>query len=97
MIYRPYCEIMRSPTEEQRVNDYLSAKCNCVQLEHENDPSNWTLFFDGSSVWSVARPGSGASSSWFGSLDHIRSLIRKGYYKPENLNAYGRKLVMGVA
>ena len=75
-------DIMHKSTEAERIARYEAAKKNLIQLTTEDEPSNWTLFGDPADghIWSIARPGQGASSSWFGKSDHVRRLIREGHF-----------------
>ena len=59
--------------------------------------SNWDYFArieeNGKpSIYSIAKPGSGAGDSWFGPIDHISSLIREDCWDGE-FTEYGRKLM----
>lgn len=63
--------------------------------------SNWDYFVDypwtdapgKAAIWAVAKAGSGAESSQFGGLDHVRKLIRLGYWDGVKLTQYGRQLL----
>lgn len=55
--------------------------------------SNWDIYADKNNyLYSIARKGSGANNSSFGSISHIRYLISKGYWDDE-LTAYGKQLM----
>lgn len=75
-------DIMHKATEAERIARYQAAKENLIQLTTEDKPSNWTLFGNPATgiIYSVARPGQGASSSYFGKADHVKRLIREGHF-----------------
>ena len=62
---------------------------------------NWDYFVDypwkdnptKAAIWYVAKEGSGANSGSFGGLDHIRQLIRRGYWSGVKLTDLGRELL----
>lgn len=56
----------------------------------------WTDTPDRAAVWAVAKEGTGSESSTFGGLDHVRKLIRLGYWDHVQLTPYGRQL-LGIA
>lgn len=61
--------------------------------EKDNFCSNWDIYADKKgTLYSIARPESGASNSYFGDCNHIRNLMRKGYFT-DTLTTYGAELM----
>ena len=77
-------DIMSKPTEESRVKKYNYCKENHILFA---TGSNWDLFAVMSHgkihLYSIAKPGSGASNSYFGDIEHVKNLIRKGYWRDQ--------------
>lgn len=59
-----------------------------------NKPGNWCLYFNAKDniVLSIAKPGSGASDSVYGNIEHIKKQIRRGFLKRSELTRYGERL-----
>lgn len=63
----------------------------------DNYCSNWDIYADSKgTLYSIARPGSGASGSYFGDAAHVKRLMKQGYFS-DTLTAYGEKLLKGDA
>lgn len=63
--------------------------------EKDNFCSNWDIYADErGTLYSIARPGSGAQSSYFGDVNHVKNLIRAGHFW-HTLTEYGRRLMEG--
>ena len=55
--------------------------------------SNWDIYADKKgTLYSIARPGSTAESTYFGDKHHIKNLIRQGYFH-NTLTDYGRQIM----
>lgn len=89
-------DIMHKATEAERIARYNAAKANLIQITTEDEPHNWTLFGnpDTGIIYSIARPGQGASSSYFGKADHVKNLIREGHFS-DTLTEAGKAFVYG--
>lgn len=63
--------------------------------ENDNFCSNWDIYADErGTLYSIARPGSGAGSTFFGDVAHVRNLIRAGHFSA-TLTEYGRRIMEG--
>ena len=61
--------------------------------KENNFCDNWDIYADNEgTLYSIARKGSGASNSYYGDCNHIRNLMRKGYFR-DTLTAYGAELM----
>ena len=61
----------------------------------DNFCGNWDIYADNKgTLYSIARPNSGAGNSYFGDCDHVKYLMRKGYFH-DTLTPYGRQLMEG--
>lgn len=89
-------DIMHKATEAERIARYNAAKENLIQLTTEDEPHNWTLFGNPETgiIYSIARPGQGASSSYFGKADHVKNLIRDGFFS-DTLTEAGQAFIYG--
>ena len=55
--------------------------------------NNWDIYADSKgTLYSIARKGTGCGNSYFGDCDHIRHLMRKGYFH-DTLTDYGKQLM----
>lgn len=61
--------------------------------KEENFCSNWDIYADKKgALYSIARPNSGCGSTIFGDCNHVKNLIRQGYFS-DTLTEYGRQLM----
>lgn len=94
-----YGNIMHKTTDAERRRAWEYAKNNLIQIT-KNTGSNWVIFAErknkgGYSLYSVAVPSCGASSSWFGDMAHLARLIVEGYKNIDDLTDAGRELLSG--
>lgn len=55
--------------------------------------TNWDIYAnDHGTLYSIARPGTGCKNSYFGDVNHIRHLMRSGYWH-DTLTSYGFSLM----
>ena len=85
--------------EQMRINAYQmpdSMKWENKQLRKIAAlASNWEVYTDGRDhYYSIAKPNSGAETSFFGDAAHVRRLIRRGYMRAADLTKLGRRLVL---
>lgn len=63
--------------------------------EEDQFCNNLDIYADkNGTLYSIARPMSGCGNSIFGDCDHIKYLIRKGYFH-DTLTTYGRQMMEG--
>lgn len=55
----------------------------------------WNDQPDKAAIWYIARPNSGCVSGYFGDLNHVKKLIRQGFFDG-NLTPLGNALIEGV-
>ena len=57
--------------------------------------SNWEYYYatDKKCFLSVAKPESGARTSYFGNMSYMRRYIMRGGIRPADLTKYGRRLL----
>lgn len=57
--------------------------------------SNWDIYADPTTgtLYSIARPESGAGGTYFGHCDHVRNLMRQGSFS-DTLTEYGKELMI---
>lgn len=61
--------------------------------KQDNFCNNWDIYADKKgALYSIARPNSGCGSTFFGDCNHIKALIRQGYFH-DTLTEYGRQLM----
>ena len=61
--------------------------------KEENFCSNWDIYADEKgTLYSIARPQSGCGSTIFGDKNHVKNLIRQGYFS-DTLTEYGRQIM----
>lgn len=54
---------------------------------------NWDIYADEKGVlYSIARPGTGCGSTFFGDKNHIKNLMKQGYFS-DTLTEYGKKIM----
>ncbi|MBR2579211.1 MAG: hypothetical protein IKE41_03665 [Clostridia bacterium] len=54
---------------------------------------NWDIYADKKgTLYSIARPGTSCGNSYFGDCNHIKNLIRQGYFS-DTLTEYGKALM----
>lgn len=54
---------------------------------------NWDIYADkNGTLYSIPRNGSGCSGTYFGDVNHIKSLMRKGHFS-DTLTLYGLKMM----
>ena len=82
-------------------HDFSNARLFAVAVDSD---ANWDYFVDypwtdkpeQAAIWSVARLSSGgAKTTYFGGIDHIKKLMRRGGFNYAELTALGRA-IMGV-
>lgn len=56
--------------------------------------ANWDIYADtNGTLYSIVKPGiKGCQGTYFGDTNHVRQLIRRGYWN-NNLTDYGKKLM----
>lgn len=58
------------------------------------EASNWEIYTDDMKhFYSIAKPGSGCQSSYFGDVAHLRRLMRDDHLQPGQLTRLGRRLL----
>ena len=61
--------------------------------EKNNFSSNWDIYASKrGTLYSIPRPGSGCRGTFYGDTNHIRHLMRQGYFS-DTLTEYGRQLM----
>lgn len=61
--------------------------------KEDNFCTNWDIYADTKgTLYSIARTGSGCNNSFFGDCNHIKNLIRRGYFGG-TLTDYGMQLM----
>lgn len=79
---------------EERAQRYLFAVGG---NESDNFTNNWDIYTDKKgTLYSIARPGTGCRGSYFGDVNHIKNLIRQGYFK-DTLTQIGVEMMKGRA
>lgn len=63
--------------------------------EEDGFSSNWDIYADPTTgtLYSIARPESGAGGTYFGHCDHVRNLMRQGSFS-DTLTEYGKELMI---
>ena len=82
-----------------KIHDISNAKLFAIG----NNDSNWDYYIDKPwndnpdkwAIWFIAKPNSGALDGYMGDIQHIKKLIRQGYWHNE-FTEFG-KTVMGLA
>lgn len=63
--------------------------------EEDHFCNNWDIYADkNGTLYSISRPMSGCGNSIFGDCDHVKHLIRQGYFH-DTLTTYGRQMMEG--
>lgn len=61
--------------------------------KENNFSDNWDIYADKKgTLYSIARPGTGCCSTFFGDKNHIKNLIRQGHFS-DTLTEYGEQLM----
>lgn len=59
----------------------------------EGFSDNWDIYADkNGTLYSIPRNGSGCSGTYFGDVNHIKNLMRKGHFS-DTLTIYGLKMM----
>ena len=105
--YIPRCDLSKGEyTQEVAIPDRLEGyasgnlwfdkELKLFALGNDKDNtycSNWDIYADNDNfLYSIARKGSGCKNSWFGTLEHIKDLMRRDFWHDE-LTDYGRQLM----
>lgn len=79
-------------------HDFSNARLFAVAVDSD---ANWDYFVDypwtdnpeQAAIWSIAREESGARSTYFGGLDHIRKLLRNNRFNYVEFTDVGKALL----
>lgn len=89
-------DIMHRTTEAERREAYEYAQKNYTLILSDDSPLGWDIFGENCGgrwvLYSVAKPNSGGSNSYFGDIPHLIRLFIKGYEKTADLTAAGREI-----
>ena len=81
--------------QQMHINATHGPDCIGKLRKVENGSGNYDIYYDTKNKCfrSVAKPGSGCVSSYFGGSHHIMNCLRNGRINPHGLTKYGRRLI----
>ena len=81
--------------EQMQINATHGHDCMGKLRKVENGKGNFDIYYDTKSKCfrSVAKPGSGCTSSYYGGTHHIMNALRNGWMDAHGLTKFGRRLI----